>query len=456
MDLLLIPTFHYRGQKRERDLDLSNLSMFLIWKDWYIRDLKRDDRHLGRFKAFNVRPMNGNKGTRTESFASVLNSNHPNNLPSSNKTQDSSLAIVLDDDCLSVNDLSCAAIGEIKGINALLNLSVILNDEGFDNVKISYLGGFVWTAIEGLPMCAWNNEALSKIVSPWGTLAPVDLVEDNSLPYRKVCVATIVSTIINNRIKIIVKGKVYWTRIRELEPLSPEFDDEFCESSSDDESVGEEKNSPSMDDVPDHVTESSFMNENSKNVINGQESPQDKSSEDPFGIYNIINKQDIKMIFNETGANAFNHFISTAGLIDLPLEGYSFTWSIKSAKKMSKLDRLIIMREVVADYGPSPFRVYQSWFYKKGMAQKAKVRWAIEGDENSKYFHGIINKKRSQLAIHGVITDGEWIDEPCKVKNEFLKHLANQFECPSGPCIDIDSDMFKKLSTEQVADLECD
>ncbi|GJX86196.1 hypothetical protein Tco_0336970 [Tanacetum coccineum] len=28
--------------------------------------------------------------------------------------------------------------------------------------------------------------------------------------------------------------------------------------------------------------------------------------------------------------------------------------------------------------------------------QKAKVRWAIEGDENSKYFHGIINKKRSK------------------------------------------------------------
>nr|GEX21318.1 RNA-directed DNA polymerase, eukaryota [Tanacetum cinerariifolium] len=90
------------------------------------------------------------------------------------------------------------------------------------------------------------------------------------------------------------------------------------------------------------------------------------------------------------------------------------------------------------------------------MAQKAKVRWVIEGDENSKYFHEIINKKRSQLAVRGVITDGEWIDEPCKVKSEFLKQFANRFECPSGPCIDIDSDMFKKLSTEQVADLECD
>nr|GFB42763.1 nucleotide-binding alpha-beta plait domain-containing protein [Tanacetum cinerariifolium] len=63
-----------------------------------IRDLKRDDRHLGGFKASNVRPMNENKGTRTESFASVLKSNHPNNLPSSNKTQDSSPSIVLDDD----------------------------------------------------------------------------------------------------------------------------------------------------------------------------------------------------------------------------------------------------------------------------------------------------------------------------------------------------------------------
>ncbi|GJY36403.1 hypothetical protein Tco_0421781 [Tanacetum coccineum] len=33
------------------------------------------------------------------------------------------------------------------------------------------------------------------------------------------------------------------------------------------------------------------------------------------------------------------------------------------------------------------------------MAQKAKVKWAIEGDENSRYFHGILNKKRSQSNI---------------------------------------------------------
>nr|GEU79588.1 RNA-directed DNA polymerase, eukaryota [Tanacetum cinerariifolium] len=30
---------------------------------------------------------------------------------------------------------------------------------------------------------------------------------------------------------------------------------------------------------------------------------------------------------------------------------------------------------------------------EKDLAQKAKVKWAIEGDENSKFFHGIVNKK---------------------------------------------------------------
>ncbi|GJX01717.1 hypothetical protein Tco_0185630, partial [Tanacetum coccineum] len=43
------------------------------------------------------------------------------------------------------------------------------------------------------------------------------------------------------------------------------------------------------------------------------------------------------------------------------------------------------------------------------LSQKAKIRWSIKGDENSKFFHGIINKKRAQLAIRGILADGNWI-----------------------------------------------
>ncbi|GKD18317.1 RNA-directed DNA polymerase, eukaryota, reverse transcriptase zinc-binding domain protein [Tanacetum coccineum] len=60
-------------------------------------------------------------------------------------------------------------------------------------------------------------------------------------------------------------------------------------------------------------------------------------------------------------------------------------------------------------------------------AQKSKIKWAIEGDENSKYYHGILNKKRSQLAIRGILVDGNWIDSP---------HLPDQI-------IDLECDVSK-------------
>ncbi|GKE87620.1 hypothetical protein Tco_1565095 [Tanacetum coccineum] len=61
-------------------------------------------------------------------------------------------------------------------------------------------------------------------------------------------------------------------------------------------------------------------------------------------------------------------------------------------------------------------------------AQKAKIRWLIEGDENTKYFHDIINKQRSKLSIRGILADGVWIDDPSVVKNEFLSHFKDRFD----------------------------
>nr|GEX17202.1 RNA-directed DNA polymerase, eukaryota [Tanacetum cinerariifolium] len=53
--------------------------------------------------------------------------------------------------------------------------------------------------------------------------------------------------------------------------------------------------------------------------------------------------------FNRQGAIAFNNFIFSTCLIDLPLEGYAFTWAHKSAIKMSKLDRYLISEDQVQD-----------------------------------------------------------------------------------------------------------
>ncbi|GJR71569.1 RNA-directed DNA polymerase, eukaryota, partial [Tanacetum coccineum] len=709
--------------------------------DVYI-PLKKSKADSRESMASKFQPKKGNEGDVKNSFASVLKAG--NYKPIS--PPESSTSIVLDDSCILEKDLSCYLMGKIKDINALSNLYVILANEGFDNVNLTYLGGFwvlidvgslsskekminhVGVASEGLPIKTWNNNSFAKIVSPWGTLSDVDDVDDASLPFKKLCVVTKPHTIINDKIKIIVKGHIYWIRVKELEASTPKFNNEFSDnSSSDEESIDGEVNDFDKDKEIDHVSESSCMNDNGELENHGTSNEQKINSKDPFGIYKLLNRnkdkeeskgvdptyppgftpnavddnvgenkadsinqpngnlhsnkdgvssvkcrsnQSLKLklgglilevikdlvevgfkmnflslniqglgqstkknwirelnrkykvnfvaiqetklenidlfaikalwgnfsydfdvspsvgyfggllcvwdpnmfskdsvtisdsflairgtwissstklfivyvyapqdlserktlweyiihmidlwegesvilgdfnevgseqqrcgtIFNDSGANAFNNFISTASLIDLPLEGFLLVFPSLSALCLDRHlsdHRPILMGDLVVDYGPYPFRVFHSWFSKYGfdklvedswknstfvesnnisllkkkfqslkasiktwckedkqrfnasrysiqsqiseldklfdkgkgneglvnertsllkdlqdtdarysldMAQKAKTRWSIEGDENSKYFHGIINKKLSQLAICG-------------------------------------------------------
>ncbi|GKC51993.1 RNA-directed DNA polymerase, eukaryota [Tanacetum coccineum] len=344
--------------------------------------------------------LHRNEGVNSKSFASALNSHAPVHI----NLDPPSPAIVLDDVCLKESDLSCSLIGKLKKFQVIPNIHVMLENEGFPNVNVTYMGG-MWVLLT--------------------------------------------------------------------------FDDEG--------------------------TREKLLNHkgvNSEYVLMGDFN-EVRSEQERFGT-----------LFNANAAKAFNTFIAQANLIDLPLEGYSFTWSYTSASKMSKLDRFlvseglhymfpslsalcleknlsdhrpILMRELNSNYGPTPFRIFHSWFSLEGfdnlvreswskpvhdeknssiydtkssiqnklsnldktidqgmcqeetlaertklqhhlydlnslisqdMAQKAKIRWAIEGDENSKFLHGMINKKRSQLAIRGVLVDGEWISETTKVDFE--------------------------------------
>ncbi|GJT97592.1 RNA-directed DNA polymerase, eukaryota, reverse transcriptase zinc-binding domain protein [Tanacetum coccineum] len=90
------------------------------------------------------------------------------------------------------------------------------------------------------------------------------------------------------------------------------------------------------------------------------------------------------------------------------------------------------------------------------MFQKAKIRWAIEGDENSKYFYGIVNKKRSHLAIRRVLVEGDWIVDPSNVKKEFLNHFSNRFDKPISPILLLKSQFPNVLTSDQLVDLKRD
>nr|GFD05943.1 RNA-directed DNA polymerase, eukaryota [Tanacetum cinerariifolium] len=88
-------------------------------------------------------------------------------------------------------------------------------------------------------------------------------------------------------------------------------------------------------------------------------------------------------------------------------------------------------------------------------AQKEKIKWALKGDENSKYYHGVINNKRNQLSIRGILVEGTWIDFPSLVKSEFLSHFKNRFEQPNSNRLHMNMHFLNTLSSVQVDDLEC-
>ncbi|GKE45129.1 RNA-directed DNA polymerase, eukaryota [Tanacetum coccineum] len=241
------------------------------------------------------------------SFASDLNA-----IRNPKSVMDHSQPIVLDDDCILECDPSCTFMRKIKDINALSNLYVILANEGFDNVNLTYLGGFwvlidvgsssskekllkhvgvaswftellpannsfvsderlVWISVEGLPIKTWTNNTFAKIVSPWGVMADVDVVADSALPFKKLCVLTKTHTIINDKIKVLVNG-------------DNSSSDEDAEHVSDTCDFEKEKE-------VDHVLKSSCMNENGVELKkHGTSDELRPISEDPFGIYDILNK----------------------------------------------------------------------------------------------------------------------------------------------------------------------
>nr|GEV73123.1 RNA-directed DNA polymerase, eukaryota [Tanacetum cinerariifolium] len=141
-------------------------------------------------------------------------------------------------------------------------------------------------------------------------------------------------------------------------------------------------------------------------------------------------------VFNAQGASAFNDFISNSGLFDVLLEGGCTDDILLTRKDLMK--QLHELKESDA----------------RDSIQKAKVQWAIEGDENSNFFHGVINRKRANLAIRGVMVDGKWVDDPSRIKEAFRIHFATCFKSPNVNRSRLAFEFPKTLNPEQVFELE--
>nr|GFB12393.1 RNA-directed DNA polymerase, eukaryota, nucleotide-binding alpha-beta plait domain protein [Tanacetum cinerariifolium] len=210
-------------------------------------------------------------------------------------------------------------MGKIIDINALSNFYSLLENEGFDKVNHTYLGGFwvliktgsskskenmckhvgvasyfsellpandsfvsddrlVCVSVEGLPIKTLTHKSFTEIVSPWGSLSEVEDEDDATLPYKKLCIITKSHICIDSRIKVIIKGCVYWVPVKELDVWALDFNNYLSDNDMDKE-------------LPDDEILYHGSGYNDLDCNSGKSKDAKTPSVDPFGIYDILNKK---------------------------------------------------------------------------------------------------------------------------------------------------------------------
>ncbi|KAJ0552768.1 putative RNA-directed DNA polymerase [Helianthus annuus] len=85
--------------------------------------------------------------------------------------------------------------------------------------------------------------------------------------------------------------------------------------------------------------------------------------------------------------------------------------------------------------------------------QKSRVRWAIDGDENSGFFHSVINSNLSSNRINGVFIGEEWVTNPVVIKQQFFDYFSQLFSEPMNNRPNVTCPLTNVLTTGESEDL---
>ncbi|GJY20524.1 RNA-directed DNA polymerase, eukaryota, reverse transcriptase zinc-binding domain protein [Tanacetum coccineum] len=242
-------------------------------------------------------------------------------------------------------------VGCVKDFKSLSNLQNVFYSEGFNGIKITYLGSFwvmmefdsfqscdkfrthesinswfsslspwsphfevqdriVWIDVEGIPLRAWSKTTFNKIARKWGELVFMDDSNSANKYSMRLCVKTTFFHLIAESFKVIIKGKVYVVRAKEVTGWVPDFGEENSDESedySDNNSVGKKNwveseegeiipESVQNDAFIDNIVESEPNNRDSRENQSGQHilKPSNHPSGDPFGLEDLICKSSKK------------------------------------------------------------------------------------------------------------------------------------------------------------------
>ncbi|GJU85058.1 RNA-directed DNA polymerase, eukaryota, reverse transcriptase zinc-binding domain protein [Tanacetum coccineum] len=184
---------------------------------------------------------------------------------------------------------------------------MFLDTEGFTDITIKYMGG-LWVLISFQSIKAKENflshagagSWFSSLQQPLDSFHTDERIAWIDIEGKRVCIKTKMVENIFESFKIIVKGKVYWTRVKEVTGWNPDFmEEEDTQTESDNATIQSESN---QERIPETVFE------NEKDSLNEAQSQNKESvkaqSEDPFNISDILNKKHENVIVGDRSQTA--------------------------------------------------------------------------------------------------------------------------------------------------------
>nr|GEY44679.1 nucleotide-binding alpha-beta plait domain-containing protein [Tanacetum cinerariifolium] len=251
---------------------------------------QREPLHKQSNEVNNKGTNNVNHGAKgmTNSYAHVVKGNQVQNVG-----MEECPNMMLDETCLNHEDFSLCLLGKVKKFASLTNLKVVLDDETKKRFQFNLAMGSWFSQI----IQAHNDFVIDERVI-W--------VEVEGVPCSggleiHLAVSHLDGTVVFDSFKMVYRGMTCWVRAIEVPGWVPDFKEDGEEgydvndgSHEDDMYGGVSENLKDVKGESDReeVIETNFEKVPDKSIFEGNSVRQnDVHSEDPFGIYEVLNKK---------------------------------------------------------------------------------------------------------------------------------------------------------------------
>ncbi|GJS76695.1 RNA-directed DNA polymerase, eukaryota, partial [Tanacetum coccineum] len=236
--------------------------------------------HVYTIPPFLVKPLLDNSGSFARAVKKGINIHQ--------EEVESKPALVLDDSCLNIYDLSTALMGKVKVFNSLSNLKLVLTNEGFADIKLKYMAG-LWVLLEFHANLSKENFLANTNVVSW--FSHLQQASNNVFTDERIT-------------WLDIEGKVFWIRAKEAGGWTPDFVEEDEDESVYDDVVSNEgnleanegQNNPNslggesdVEEVSETIFEKVNCQTPNKDGLNDAQAR--THSDDPFSIYDLLKKK---------------------------------------------------------------------------------------------------------------------------------------------------------------------